>query len=171
MNRLVLLAIIGLLLIFADQVSKDAVVNVLRLGETHNVIPGFFSIASVRNTGAAFGMGGDGPEWMRQILFLALPVFFCFWIVYMFYQSRKGPAYLSVAYMLILAGATGNLIDRFRLGYVVDFLMFFWKKEEHHFHVFNIADSCVTVAAFLLIIDFFTQLKNKSSDKVASTHV
>ncbi len=89
MNRLVLLAIIGMLLIFADQVSKDAVVDVLRLGETYPVIPGFFSIASVRNTGAAFGMGGDGPELMRQILFLALPVVFCFWILYMFYQSRK----------------------------------------------------------------------------------
>lgn len=171
MNRLVLLAIIGVLLIFADQVSKNAVVDFLNLGETYPVIPGFFSIASVRNAGAAFGMGGDGPEWMRQILFLALPVFFCGWIVFMFYKSKSGPIYMSVAYMLILAGAVGNLIDRFRLGYVVDFLMFYWKKEENHFHVFNIADSCVSVAAFLLIIDFFIQLKNKKSSEVSNNPV
>ena len=79
----------------------------------------------------------------------------------MLIKTIKGPFYLSLAYALILAGATGNLIDRFTLGYVVDFLLFYWKVEANHFPAFNVADSCITVAAGLLIIDFFQQLKAK----------
>jgi signal peptidase II len=94
-------------------------------------------------------------------MFLALPVIFCGWIFFMLIKTLKGPFYLSLAYALILAGATGNLIDRFSLGYVVDFLLFYWKDEAHHFPAFNVADSCITVAAGLLIIDFFVQLKAK----------
>ena len=76
-------------------------------------------------------------------------------------KTLKGPFYVSLAYALIIAGAIGNLIDRFSLGYVVDFLMFYWKKEENHFPAFNVADSCITVAGFLLVIDFLIQLKKK----------
>ena len=79
----------------------------------------------------------------------------------------KGPFFISLAYALIIAGAIGNLIDRFSLGYVVDFLMFYWKDESNHFPAFNVADSCITVAAGLLIIDFFLQLKAK---KVTDNH-
>lgn len=173
MNRLVMLVIIGVVLVLADQVTKDMVVNALQLGDTHPVIPGFFSIASVRNEGAAFGFGNQSPFFqqytiLRTLMFLVLPVVFCGWIAYMFYKTRSGPMHMSVAYMLILAGATGNLIDRFSLGYVVDFLMFYWKKEENHFHVFNIADSCVSIAAGLLIIDFFIQLRQKKAEKISN---
>lgn len=169
MNRIILLAIVAIVLIFADQVSKDMIVTNLKYGETVQVIPGFFNLASVRNEGAAFGFGNQSPFFqenplLRALLFLGLPVAFCFWILYVLFKTRTGPIHMSVAYMLILAGATGNLIDRFRLGYVVDFLMFYWKKEENHFHVFNIADSCVTVAAFILIYDFFLQLKKKKEN-------
>jgi signal peptidase II len=169
MKRLVTLAIVGVVLVFLDQVTKDMVVQSLELGQTHPVIPGFFSIASVRNSGAAFGFGGyestlfNNAPFLKQIMFLVLPVIFCSWIAYLLYKTRHGPVFMSVAYMLIVAGATGNLIDRFRLGYVVDFLMFYWKREENHFHVFNIADSCVSIAAGLLIIDFFIHLRHKRS--------
>lgn len=170
-----MLAIVGIFLIFADQLTKDMVVRSLQLGETYQVIPGFFSIASVRNSGAAFGFGGygstlfDSAPFLKDILFLVLPVAFCGWIAYVLYKTRKGPIFMSVAYMLIIAGATGNLIDRFRLGYVVDFLMFYWKREENHFHVFNVADSCVSIAAGLLIIDFFIQLRKKDSPQGQTT--
>ncbi len=85
-------------------------------------------------------------------------------------KTLKGPFYMSLAYALILAGATGNLIDRFSLGYVVDFLMFYWKTEDNHFPAFNVADSCITIAGFLLVLDFFIQLKNKkANDDVSNT--
>lgn len=155
-------------LIIVDQLSKGAIQSSLFYGQTIPVIEGFFSIAYVKNTGAAFGFGAGGPEWFRQVFFLGLPVIFCLWIFWMLIKTLKGPFYLSLAYALIIAGAVGNLIDRFSLGYVVDFLMFYWKDESNHFPAFNVADSCITIAAGLLIIDFFVQLKTKkNADKNA----
>ena len=161
MNRIFALGAVALILILADQVTKAAIVDAIAYGDSKIIIDGFFNLAHVRNTGAAFGMGQGSSELVRQLFFLYLPVAFCLWILVMFYKTAKGPMHNSVAYALILAGAIGNLIDRFRLGYVVDMFMFYWKKEENHFHVFNVADSCVTIAAFLLIYDFFIQQKAK----------
>lgn len=146
-------------LIIADQLTKIAIRENFFYGETYQVIPGFFNLAFVKNTGAAFGFGAGGPEWFRQIFFLALPVGFTLWILVLLAKSLKGLFYLSLAYALIVAGAIGNLIDRFTLGFVVDMFMFYWLKEENHFHVFNVADSCITIAAFLLIFDYVKRLR------------
>lgn len=161
MNRFFSLGAMALILILIDQVTKAAIVDAIPYGDTIHVIEGFFNLAHVRNTGAAFGMGQGSTEIVRQLFFLFLPVAFCVWILVMFYKTAKGPMHNSVAYALILAGAIGNLIDRFRLGYVVDMFMFYWKKEENHFHVFNVADSCVSIAAGLLIYDFILQQRQK----------
>lgn len=172
MARFWTLSLLMATLIIVDQLSKGAIQSSLFYGQTIPVIKGFFSIAYVKNSGAAFGFGQDGPEWFRQIFFLALPVIFCGWIFVMLVKTLKGPFYISLAYALIIAGAVGNLIDRFSLGYVVDFLMFYWKDESNHFPAFNVADSCITVAAGLLIIDFFQQLKAKKAvDTDASNSV
>lgn len=165
MTRFWILCLMMSTLIIVDQLSKGAIQSSLYYGQTIPVIDGFFSIAYVKNTGAAFGFGAGGPEWFRQVFFLALPVFFCGWIFYLMVKTLKGPAFISVAYALILAGAVGNLIDRFSLGYVVDFFMFYWKTEANHFPAFNVADSCITIAAGLLIIDFIIQLKAKKSEE------
>lgn len=172
MARFWTLCLIMATLILLDQFTKGAVQTAFQLGETKPIIDGFFSLAYVRNTGAAFGFGAGGPEWFRIIFFLALPVIFCGWIFYMLVKTIKGPFYMSLAYSLILAGATGNLIDRFYLGYVVDFLLFYWKDEANHFPAFNVADSCITIAAFLLIYDFFIQArlaKNKAVDNASNS--
>ena len=163
MKRFWSLCLLMSTLIITDQLSKGAIQTSFYYGETLPVIKGFFSLAYVKNTGAAFGFGANGPEWFRQIFFLGLPVLFCGWIFWLLIKTLKGPLYISLAYALIIAGATGNLIDRFSLGYVVDFLMFYWKEEANHFPAFNVADSCITIAAGLLIIDFFQQLKEKKS--------
>lgn len=163
MKRFWALFLLIVVMIVIDQVTKSAIQANFFYGETYNVIPGIFNLAYVKNTGAAFGFGQGGPEWFRQVFFLGLPVIFCAWVFYMLVKSLKGPLYMSLAYALIIAGATGNLIDRFQLGFVVDMFMFFWQKEENHFHVFNVADSCVTIAAFLLIFDF---IKNHRSKKL-----
>lgn len=172
MARFWTLSLLMATLIIVDQLSKGAIQSSLFYGQTIPVIKGFFSIAYVKNTGAAFGFGQDGPEWFRQIFFLGLPVIFCGWIFVMLVKTLKGPFYISLAYALIIAGAVGNLIDRFSLGYVVDFLMFYWQDENNHFPAFNVADSCITIAAGLLIIDFFQQLKaKKATDSDASNSV
>jgi signal peptidase II len=162
MKRFWVLFLIMLVLIVTDQLIKSAIQKYFFLGETYAVVPGFFNLAFVKNTGAAFGFGQVQPEWFRQVFFLGLPVIFCGWVFFMLLKSLKGPLYLSLAYALIISGAIGNLIDRFQLGFVIDMFMFYWKKEEHHFHVFNVADSCVSIAAFLLVYDF---IKNHRSKK------
>jgi signal peptidase II len=167
MARFWTLSLLMAFLIIADQLTKGAIQSSLYYGQTIPVIKGFFSIAYVKNTGAAFGFGANGPDWFRQVFFLVLPVLFCGWIFWLLIKTLKGPFFISLAYALIIAGAIGNLIDRFSLGYVVDFLMFYWKDESNHFPAFNVADSCITVAAGLLIIDFFLQLKAK---KVTDNH-
>ena len=170
MTRFWRLSLLISALIIIDQITKGAIQSNFAYGETKPIIDGFFSLAYVKNTGAAFGIGADGHIIFRQLVFLALPVLFCAWIFYTMVKTLKGPFYMSLAYALILAGATGNLIDRFSMGYVVDFLMFYWKDEANHFPAFNVADSCITIAGFLLVIDFFIQLKNKkANDDVSDT--
>lgn len=161
MARFWSLSLLMAALIIIDQLTKGAIQSSLAWGQSIPVINGFFSIAYVKNTGAAFGFMAGADLIFRQVLFLALPVIFCGWIFYLLIKTLKGPFYLSLAYALILAGAVGNLIDRFTLGYVVDFLLFYWKDEANHFPAFNVADSCITVAGGLLVIDFFIQMKAK----------
>ncbi len=156
-------------LIMIDQFSKGAVQTNMTWGQSIPVIDGFFSFTFVKNTGSAFGFLAGAHETVRQIMFLLLPVIFCGWIFVILVKTLKGPFYVSLAYALILAGAVGNLIDRFSLGYVVDFLHFY--AFDYHFYVFNVADSCITVAAGLLIIDFFHQIKlKKEQQKTDATH-
>lgn len=171
MARFWSLSIMMATLIIVDQLTKGAIQTNLYWGQSIPVVDGFFSIAYVKNTGAAFGFMADGPEWFRQIFFLLLPVFFCGWIFFLLIQTLKGPLYISVAYALIIAGAVGNLIDRFGLGYVVDFLLFYWKDERNHFPAFNVADSCISIAAGLLIIEFIQQLKAKKTESDATNTV
>lgn len=166
MARIWKLTLIIVAIILLDQFTKVYIQSQMYVGESHDVIKGFFSITYVRNPGAAFGFLATAHENIRKPLFLFLPVAACFWLVWLIWTSRKSSLILSTAYSLILAGAVGNLIDRFYLGYVVDFLDFYWN--DAHFPAFNVADSSITVAAFLLGIDFILQLKNKNNAPTAS---
>ncbi len=145
--------IVGIIVL--DQWSKYYVFKHFYLGESVPVIDGFFNLTYVRNSGAAFGFGGAFHNYIRYTLFLALPVIACFVLFYLLLKSLKGNAIMSWAYALILGGAIGNLIDRFRLDFVVDFFDFYIGK--HHFATFNIADSAITIAAGLIILDYFLQ--------------
>lgn len=162
MARIWKLTLVIVAIILLDQFSKVYIQSQMYVGESHDVIKGLFNITYVRNPGAAFGFLASAHENIRKPLFLFLPVAACFWLVWLIWSSRKLSIMLSVSYSLIFAGAVGNLIDRFYLGYVVDFLDFYWK--DSHFPAFNIADSSITVAAFLLGIDFILQLKNKNQN-------
>jgi len=154
-------------LIIIDQLVKGWTQSHFKFeGDSLAVINGFFSLTYVKNTGAAFGMGGEGHPIFRAIMFLAIPTFFSFWVLYMLVKTIKGTFYMSLAYALILAGAVGNLIDRFTLGYVVDMFHFYWQS--WNFWVFNVADSCITVAAFILIGDMLCHYK-KNRNKTQET--
>lgn len=162
MNRIFKMSVLIAAIIICDQITKGIVQQKFALGETVPVIPNFFHLTYVRNPGAAFGMLGYAPDYIRTPLFLALPVVACFWLLWLIWQSRNKNFWHCLAYSLIFAGAVGNLIDRFSMNYVVDFFDFFIGT--HHFAAFNIADSSITIAATILIVEllFFSQ-KNENS--------
>jgi signal peptidase II len=147
MSKLFLIAV----LIFCDQVSKLAVLKRLHQSDSIPVIENIFHITLVYNTGSAFGAFKDHNWILAYISVFAI-------ILIMFLLVRrprfKSDYYLNLwqfALIFILCGATGNLIDRLRLGYVVDFLDFrFWP-------VFNIADSLITCGVVILIFLLFNK--------------
>ncbi len=155
MKKIIFVVFVTLVLIIADQWSKILIQQKFYLGESIPIIKNFFNFTYVQNPGAAWGMGGQADTWLRHILFRYLPVIFCFFIIYLIYKSFKEAFHLTLAYTLILAGAIGNLIDRFRLDYVVDFLDFYYGN--WHFPAFNIADSAITVGGCLLVYDVILQ--------------
>jgi signal peptidase II len=161
MKKLSLYILLIVVLVIIDQVSKIYVAGNFYLGESVPVIDGFFNLTYVRNPGAAFGFGGAFHNWIRYSLFLALPVLACLWLVVLLVKSLAGSKVMTYAYTLILAGAIGNLIDRFRLDYVIDFFDFYIGR--HHFATFNVADSAITIAAGLIILDFFQEKKRNKS--------
>jgi signal peptidase II len=158
MNRIWKLLLVIFAIIISDQITKGIIQQEFILGESVSIINGLFNFTYVRNPGAAFGFGAQASDLFRKIMFLWLPVFACLWLVYLIWETRHKALILCTAYSLIFAGAVGNLIDRFSLGYVVDFLDFHWGDK--HFPAFNIADSSISIAAGLLIIDFILNIKN-----------
>ncbi len=150
------LFIIFFVLVVLDQITKMIVHHNFYLGESIPIIDGLFNLTYVRNQGAAFGFMAQAESSIRTFLFLLIPILACVWLLFLIWQTKDSNKVLTMAYTLILTGAIGNLIDRVRFGYVVDFLDFYFKGA--HFPAFNIADSCITIAAILLIWDFFFQL-------------
>ncbi len=158
MKRIWIMSLMIATIIIADQLTKGTVQSTMVLGQSIEVVSGYFNITYVRNPGAAFGMGAGASDWVRMILFKIIPVFACIWLLVMAWKERYGSLRLCLVYSLIFAGAVGNLIDRFTLDYVVDFLDFHWQGS--HFPAFNIADAAISIAAGLYILDFILVLKN-----------
>lgn len=159
MQRIWSMSLMITAIILVDQFTKGAVQSNFYHGESITIIDGLFNLTYVRNPGAAFGMGANAHDTLRAIFFLALPVLACFWLIWLIWTTRKTNALLCCAYSLIFAGAVGNLIDRFSLNYVVDFLDFYIGQS--HFPAFNVADSAISIAAVLIIIDFLIQIKKE----------
>jgi signal peptidase II len=128
------------------------------------VISNFFNLTYVQNKGAAFGLLAQADPSFRIPFFVIIPFIALGSIAYVF---RKLPALdvkLAGALSLIISGALGNLIDRVRLGYVVDFLDFHWKWL-YHFPSFNVADSAICIGVGLVMLDLFTESANLSDKK------
>lgn len=149
-------------IIIGDQATKAIVQQNFYLGESIPVINDIFHFTYVRNPGAAFGMFGTSPDYIRIPLFFGVPVLACFWLMWLIWTTRNTNKLQCLSFSLIFAGAVGNLIDRFSMNYVVDFLDFFWGT--HHFPAFNIADSAISIAAALLIYEIiFLSKKGESA--------
>ena len=142
-------------LIAADQITKAVVAKSVPFSGSVSVIPGFFSISHIHNTGAIFGMfNGSGSKLIAILLAAATLTAMSLVIVY-FLKTPTSQKTMRFALSLILAGALGNFIDRLFRGYVIDFLEVHVKK--FYWPTFNIADSCISIGAVLLVFIFFTR--------------
>ena len=149
--------------VFLDQISKYLIVLNLDLHESIKIIPGVFNFTYIRNEGAAFGSMSDS-RWLFMVMSVVMIVGI---LVFMFWKKPKSKLLLS-ALTLIVAGGIGNMIDRIRLGYVIDFLDFcafpnLWKW------TFNVADSFVVVGAGIIILwmilDAIKEYKEERANK------
>jgi signal peptidase II len=140
----------ALLLGAADQASKLWAVRTLPLYEPRELLQGFFGLVHVRNTGVAFSLLSSlDHRWVHPFLILATVLAVGAVLAYIAYLPCKGAAPVGLG--LILGGAVGNLIDRARLGYVVDFLDLHWRN--FHWPTFNVADVGISAGVVLLVID------------------
>ncbi len=161
-----ILGLIALSIIFLDQLTKHWVQDQFKLGETLPVLLNFFNFTYVQNQGAAFGLFAQSDPRFRVPFFILIPLFALSTIIYVFRKIPDSDIKLSIALSLVISGAIGNLIDRLRLGYVVDFLDFHWYWV-YHFPAFNVADSAICVGVSLILLDLFLKEKSLSERKGA----
>ena len=150
MQRLPYLVIAAAIIVL-DAWTKALVSARIDLHEAIPLIPNFLQLVHVRNTGAAFGIGANSDSQIVPLLLNAGAIgVFCVVVIYAF-RAAITDVVLQTGLHLILGGAIGNLIDRFRLGYVVDFVDVYVKS--HHWPAFNVADAAICIGITLLFFD------------------
>lgn len=138
--------------IVLDQLSKWLVVSHLAVYDSIRVLP-VFNLVLIHNPGAAWSFLAGASGWQRWFFtILALAVSTAI-VVWMRFLPRRDSRWRSCALALVLAGALGNVIDRLRYGYVIDFLQFHYQG--WYYPAFNLADSAITVGAAMLILEGF----------------
>jgi len=146
---LIRLCLISGFVIVADQITKALVIGFLPLHASVTVIPDFFDLTHILNSGGAFGLlAGQNPV-VRKFFFLFVSSAVSCLILWFYIKTEKKSFILSSGFASVFGGAVGNLIDRFRFGRVVDFLYF--HIGHYYWPAFNIADSaiCIGMAVFL----------------------
>jgi signal peptidase II len=144
--------------VLLDQLTKILVDRFLPVHSAKPIIPGFFNLVHARNTGAAFSMFAGEPTALRRTLFVGLALLVVGAICAAYIKLKPEDTWTRWAYALICGGAFGNLVDRLRLGEVIDFLDFYIGP--YHWPAFNVADSAITIGACLLAISLFQTQKN-----------
>ncbi len=132
-----------------DQVTKLRAVDELARGASVELVEGLARFRYVENPGASWSILRDAPEWWRGPVLIASSVIGLIAILVFLQRSKHWIAVLALA--LVFGGALGNLVDRVRWGYVVDFISLHW-RDRAHFPVFNVADIAITCGALLLIV-------------------
>ncbi|MEM7244232.1 MAG: signal peptidase II [Acidobacteriota bacterium] len=145
------LLVIGVLAL--DQLTKAWIVSELALYQRREVIPGLFDLTYLVNTGGVWGLGQGLSQTMRQVIFLGLPVLVTLFAAWHALQLPYRDRLRQWSLALVVGGAMGNLTDRFRLGEVVDFLLFY--RQDWSWPAFNIADSCICTGIGGLLLSSF----------------
>ena len=151
---------LSLVVVILDQITKYSVVDQLYLYEQVTVIPSFFSLTLAYNSGAAFSFlssQGGWQRWFLSIVAIIVSLFLVSWLR----RMKQGEGWQACSMALILGGALGNLYDRMMHGYVVDFLLVYYK--DWYFPSFNLADVAITLGAAMLVLDMFREQGGKDS--------
>lgn len=144
-----------ILFLLIDQISKGLINLNMDLNQSIEIIPSFFNLTYVHNTGAAFSILMGGRWFFIIAAIIALNVIFIFFI-----KEKQLKTIETITYALLISGIIGNLIDRVLYGYVMDFLDF--NILGYNFAIFNLADSFIVIAVVMLIILVLGEKKCKN---------
>ena len=141
------------LLVSLDQVSKAWIEQQLPFFQM-SVVDGWFNLVKAHNFGVAFSMFADWDHAWRTNLLLITTSGIALMVAFWWWKERDSQGLQTWLFVLILAGAIGNIWDRLTLGYVVDFMDCYviWNGAAYHWPAFNVADSCIVVAVFGLLL-------------------
>lgn len=154
----------SVIVLAADQLTKAWVTARFQPGQTLSVLEGWFQIRFIVNRGGLFGVFRDLPEGWRTVLFTGVPVVASIGLLIFLLRAPATQRALQLGLALILGGALGNLVDRLRLGHVVDFLDVYWR--DHHWPAFNVADSAICVGVGLILLDAFRSPVTRAASTV-----
>jgi len=146
-------------IVLVDQLTKTYITRHFGVFEFTSVLP-ILDITRLHNVGAAFSFLASASGWQRWLfiaLALGVSIAITTWLVRL---PRGSRTLLAGGLALVLGGAVGNVIDRIRLGYVIDFIHFHW--DQAYFPAFNVADSAITVGAACLLLDALFDSKRKT---------
>jgi len=150
---------VSVVVLILDQCTKLLADAMLSMHQSVVLLP-FLALRKAYNYGAAFSFLGDASGWQRWF-FIVLALVVMGILVAWLRRLPPGNTGARVALVLILGGAAGNVIDRLVYGYVIDFIDVFYGS--WHWPTFNIADSAISVGAFLLLLDAFREHRKTSS--------
>jgi len=148
----------SILVLIIDQATKVWATRSLKPIIVHEVIPGFFRLVYATNRGVAFSMFADG-EFDARWIFATISILAAVFVLFYLFRISPGKIRLGISLSLLLAGIVGNLIDRVRLGEVIDFLGFHW-QDKYSWPIFNLADTAICIGAGLLALDMLLEEKS-----------
>jgi len=162
-----LFALLSAAVLLLDQGTKHLVTAAMSLHSSVEVIPNLFHLTLVTNRGALFGLLHDLPDPYRSSLFTLVPLMAVGLIVFFQLRTTLQDSLAHTGLALILGGALGNLVDRVRLGHVIDFLDVF--IGDHHWPAFNAADSSICIGVSLLILDLMLSGRHRREPETTRT--
>jgi signal peptidase II len=151
--------IVGAIVAF-DQVTKALVDDFMTLHESRTIVEGLVRLTYVQNRGAAFGILSEAGLPYQSVMFSVVSLLALLAIALYAWRMPVQSRLPQTALALVMGGAIGNLLDRARLGYVIDYVDVYWGA--HHWPAFNVADSAISVGVVLLVLDI---LRNPQLDE------
>lgn len=147
------------MVVLGDQLTKYLIEATLRLGEVRPVIPGFMNLTLVLNPGAAFGLLAEMGASFRGAFFITVSVGAIAFILGYRWRCPQMGRLPALGLSLILGGAIGNLVDRLRIGLVIDFLDFYYRA--YHWPAFNVADSAISIGVGLMLLEILVERRGE----------